>query len=328
MSTTLQRILVPVDGSESAEKAITLAFRLAREHAAEIVFCHAIDYAGIAAETAMAAGVDLAGTFATLDESAKELLMAARSRALSANIQSTAYKLEGRSVTSIASFAVEQRVDAIVMGTRGLGGFPHLLLGSTAEGILRTATVPVFVVHADSHVASLDAKLGFSSIAVAVDDSEPADAAAAFATELAAASGGKMTFISVIDSDALYDQISRYGGYGAVAIQSEWEVETQYLVDAAARRSKSAGVTATETVVAFGDPGEQLLSRIGSSNADLVAIGTHGRRGLRRLLLGSVAEAIVRKCKTPVVVIRSLAELKSGHSANLNDSVRAELVTA
>ena len=324
----MQRILVPVDGSESAEKAITLALRLAREHAAEIVFCHAIDYAGIASETAMAAGVDLAGTFATLDESAKELLTAARGRAIAANVPCSTYKLEGRSALAIASFAVERQVDAIVMGTRGLGGLPHLLLGSTAEGVLRTATVPVFVVHENSHVASLDAKPGFTTIAVAVDDSEPADAAAAFATELAMPSSSKMTFISVIDNDALYEQISRYGGYGAVEIQSEWESETRYLVDAAARRAKSAGITSTEGVVAFGDPGDELLARIGASNADLVAIGTHGRRGLRRLMLGSVAETIVRKSKTPVVVIRSLAELKKGQSVNLNESVRAELITA
>lgn len=328
MSDTLKRILVPVDGSESAAKAITLALRLAREHQAELLFCHAIDYAAIASETALAAGVDLAGTFAVLDEGAKELLMAARGRAVAAQVPCSAYKLEGRAVNSIASFCVEKQVDAIVMGTRGLGGLPHLLLGSTAEGLLRTATVPVFVVHADSRVAAVDAKPGFGTIAVAVDDSEPADAAAAFAIELALPASSKMTFVSVIDSDALYEQISRYGGYGALEIQSEWESEAQYLVDSAVRRAKAAGITSADTVVAFGDPGDQLVARMQATNADLIAIGTHGRRGLRRLILGSVAEAIVRKCKAPVVVVRSMAELRGGQSANLIETVRAELVTA
>lgn len=328
MSTTLQHILVPVDGSESAAKAITLALRLAREHGAELLFCHAVDYAGIASETAMAAGVDLAGTFAVLDEGAKEVLAEAGARARAAGVRYSAYKLEGRSAPAISSFAVERQADAIVMGTRGLGGLPHLLLGSTAEGILRSATVPVFVVHADSRVAALEAKPGFERITVAVDDSEPADAAAAFAAELALPSSSRMTFVDVVDSDALYEHVSRYGGYGAVETQQEWENEAKHLVDVAQRRAKEAGVRATEAVVAFGDPAENLLSCASSSNADLLAIGTHGRRGLRRLMLGSVAEAVVRKSKVPVVVIRSLAELKKGLSANLTDNVRAELVTA
>ena len=321
MSTTLQRILVPVDGSESAEKAITLALELAQEHGAELMFCHAVDYAGIAAESAMAGAVDLATTFAALDESAREILGGATVRAKGMSVPSSAFKLEGRSATAIVTYAIERAVDAIVMGSRGLGGIPHLLLGSTAEGVLRAATVPVFVVHANCRVG----KIG--TIAVAVDDSEPADAAIAFATELAAHSSSRMTFINVIDSAALHDQIVRFGGY-ADALQNEWEAEAKTLVDLAARHAKAAGVAHAEGIVAFGAPGEELLARVKAQHADLVAIGTHGRRGLRRLLIGSVAEDVVRKSHVPVVVIRSLAELRNGRSASLNGNVRAELVKA
>lgn len=320
MSTTLQRILVPVDGSESADKAITLALQLAQEHEAELLFCHAVDYAGIAAESAMAGAVDLTGTFAALDESAHEILGAATVRAKASSMISHAFKLEGRSATAVVTFAIERTVDAIVMGSRGLGGIPHLLLGSTAEGVLRAATVPVFVVHANSHVGK------FRRIAVALDDSEPADAASAFATELAVRSGSRMAFLNVIDSAALHDQILRFGGY-AETLQSEWEAESKAMVDLAARQAKSAGIAEAEGIVAFGAPSEELLARIKSMHADLIAIGTHGRRGLRRLMMGSVAEEIVRKSSVPVVVTRSLAELRNGRSVSVNGNVRAELVT-
>jgi nucleotide-binding universal stress UspA family protein len=320
MSTTLQRILVPVDGSQSADKAVTLALRLAREHKAELVFCHAVDYAGIAAETTMAGAVDLAGTFAALDRSAREILGAAAERAKAASVTSSAYKLEGRSATAIVTYAIERAVDAIVIGSRGLGGIPHLLLGSTAEGVLRAATVPVFVVRANSPVQK------FGSIAVAVDDSEPSDAATAFAIELALRSDSRMAFVNVIESAALHDQIVRYGGY-ADTLQSEWEAEARTLVDLAVRHAKSAGITEAEGIVAFGAPSEEILARLKAVHADLIAIGTHGRRGLRRLMMGSVAEAVVRKSPVPVVVTRSLAELRDGRSASLNGNVRAELIT-
>lgn len=319
MSTTLQRILVPVDGSESAEKAVEFALQLAKQHGAELLFCHAVDYAGIAAETAMAGPVDLAGTFATLDESAREILGAATVRAKAASITSSAFKLEGRSATAIVTFAIEHTVDAIVMGSRGLGGIPHLLLGSTAEGVLRAAAVPVFVLHANSRVRK------FETIAVAVDDSEPADAATAFAVDLALGSSSRMTFINVIDIAALHDQIVRFGGY-ADTLQGEWEAEAKTLVDLAARHAKAAGIAEAEGIVAFGAPGEELLARAKAKHADLIAIGTHGRRGLRRLMMGSIAEEVVRKSPVPVVVTRSLAELRGGRSASLNGNVRAELV--
>lgn len=321
MSTTLQRILVPVDGSESAEKALTLALSLAQEHGAELMFCHAVDYAGIAAESAMAGAVDLATTFTALDESAREILAGATVRAKATSVPSSAFKLEGRSATAIVTYSIERAVDAIVMGSRGLGGIPHLLLGSTAEGVLRAATVPVFVVHANSHIGKL------KTIAVAVDDSEPADAATAFATELAVHGSGRMAFINVIDSAVLHEQIAAFGGY-ADALQSEWEAEAKALVDIAARNAKAAGITEAQGIVAFGSPGEELLARAKAHHADLIAIGTHGRRGLRRLMMGSVAEAVVRKSYVPVVVIRSFAELRGGRSASFNGNVRAELVKA
>ena len=325
MSTTLQRILVPVDGSNYSDKAVSLAMRLAREHGAEIMFCNAIDYAGIASETAMAGAVDLAGTFASLDDGAKELLLSASARALAASCRCKAYRLEGRAAAAIVTFAIEAEVDAIVMGTRGLGGLPHLLLGSTAEGVLRTATVPVFVVHANSRLAPAEATTAFTTIAVAIDDSEPSDAASAYAVELAAGTGSKLLFTSVIDAEALHDQMLRYGP-NAAAIRSEWESEASALVDIAARQAAAAGVKSTQTVVAFGNPSEEILASADRANADLLAIGTHGRRGLRRLLIGSVAENVVRRGSIPIVVVRSLAELRKGLPADALNSVRAQLV--
>jgi nucleotide-binding universal stress UspA family protein len=111
--------------------------------------------------------------------------------------------------------------------------------------------VPVFVVHGDTRIQREGPV--FRSIAVAVDDSEPADAAIAFATELGTANHSKMTFVTVIDSDALHEQIALYGGY-AETIQHEWETEARHLADGAARHARRVGLPASE-VVAFGETG-------------------------------------------------------------------------
>jgi nucleotide-binding universal stress UspA family protein len=325
MSNVLRRILVPTDGSDSSEAAITLAIRLARKHDAEILLCNSVDYVAIASETSMAFAVDLADTFESLDEAAKEILDAAAARVKAAGVEHTAYKLDGRPSVAIGSYAVEREVDAIVMGTRGLGGLPHLLLGSTAEGVLRTAAMPVFVVHAGPR--KIDSMNGFGTILVAVDDSDPGDAAGAFAAQLAATDGSRLILLNVIDSDALHEQAARYGNYVS-AVHEEWKREADRLLGAVSKEAKETGARSAEALVVFGDPAEQILARAKARTAGLIAIGTHGRRGLRRLTMGSVAEAVVRKSDLPVVVVRSLAELRQGHSAALNGLTRAQLVRA
>jgi len=322
MSNVLQRILVPTDGSKAAEKAIDLAIRLARRHHAEIILCNAVDYVSIAAESCVGFGADLAGMFQVLDEGAKEVLGAAVKRVKSEGLDATGYKLDGHAANTIISFAMQKKADAIVMGTRGLGGLPHLMLGSTADGVLRMATVPVFVVHADSEVGSFESP----TIVVAVDDSEPGDAAAAFATELASAASGRLILENVVDSESLYEYAARYGTYIS-AIHDEWETEANRLVGDAAYRAAVAGVTNVEKDVVFGDPADKIVEKGKTAHADLIAIGTHGRRGLRRLALGSVAEGVVRKSTVPVVVVRAFADLKSGKSADQVDT-RAELILA
>jgi len=318
MSNVLQRILVPADGSKACEKAIELAIRLARQYRAEIILCNAVDYVTIAAETCVGFGADLAGMFQAIDDGAKEILSAAVKHVKDEGLDASGYKLDGRAPNAIVSFAMEKNVDAIVMGTRGLGGLPHLMLGSTAEGVLRMAGVPVFVVHADTDVTAF----ANPTILVAVDDSEPGDAAAEFATELAASASGRLIFENVVDSESLYEYAARYGTYISV-IHDEWETEAKRLVGDAAYHAAVAGVAHVEKSVVFGDPAEKIVAQGRAAHAGLIAIGTHGRRGLRRLALGSVAETVVRKSTVPVVVVRAYADLKSGKSADQVDT-RAE----
>ena len=96
---------------------------------------------------------------------------------------------------------------------------------------------------------------------------------------------------------------SREYAYDPKPLFEEARAEAQTALDAAAAQAQSRGVAA-ETYVVEGDTVDELLLAASAHKADVIAIGTHGRRGLERLILGSVAEAVVRRSPIPVVVVR------------------------
>jgi nucleotide-binding universal stress UspA family protein len=163
------------------------------------------------------------------------------------------------------------------MGTDGRGGLHRTSSGSTAEGVLRLAEVPVFVVHAASRSSML------RMILVAIDSSEPAQSAGRFAVDLAAANKARVVFCHVSED---VDQGQESDG------------------TAAARRYAEVAAVPSEIVRLGGKPAAAIVTSAQALHADLIAIGTHGRRGLGELLFGSVARGVIRASPMPVVVLR------------------------
>ena len=130
-----QRILCPVDFSETSMKAFTYADRLARESGAELVLVHAFE---------MPASYDPAGQYEPADQSLRERLEAATPATPAANV--TRLMHAGPPGEVICWFASDQECDLIVMGTHGRGGLMHLLLGSVAEYVIRYAPCPVITI--------------------------------------------------------------------------------------------------------------------------------------------------------------------------------------
>jgi nucleotide-binding universal stress UspA family protein len=314
MSQVLRRMLVAVDGSAPSQAAITLALRLARRHESELLFCHAVDHTAALTQYASVCAYDAQGLLKELDERAEALLAGAVRRAGELGIPASTTILEGRAAEAIAAFARQHATDAIVMGTRGNGGVTALLLGSTANGVLRMADPPVFVVHsghAESNAAEASeptmspplAGPPFRRILVAIDDSEPAHAAAAFATELAAADGSALVFCHVIPMDNLLTEAAD-SGYDTRLVLNERFHNAESLVQSAAKHAEARGVK-VHRAIGEGHPVDELLAVARVQRADLIAVGTHGRRRLRRLWFGSVATGVVRRSPIPVVAVRT-----------------------
>lgn len=146
----------------------------------------------------------------------------------------------------------------------------------------------------------------YKRILVPVDGSETANKALVAALQIARDSGGRVRIIHVIEEMAYLTGYEQYGGYSGELISAMRETGNKVLNDAMAI-AQAAGVEADNLL--FDNFGERLGEVVANTakqwDADLIVVGTHGRRGIGRMLLGSGAEQILRLAPVPVLVIRS-----------------------
>jgi nucleotide-binding universal stress UspA family protein len=280
----LKRILVPVDGSPPANRAVEVACVLARTVGAELVFCDAVNHAAAIAEMTVPSGIiDSAPILDALDGGASAIAGAAEQAAKADGLTASSAVIDGAAGNAIINYAKAHEIDAIVMGTRGTGGLERLVLGSTADEVLRGSELPTIVVQALEDAAAP----AFKRLLVASDDSAPSASALAFALELAAGQGGSLVLCHALASGA----------------PAEQRASAQALLDAGVAQARSRSIEA-ETCIFDGDPAEQIIAAAQTHHADAIALGTHGRSGFARLFEGSVAEAVVRRSPLPVIVLR------------------------
>lgn len=136
----------------------------------------------------------------------------------------------------------------------------------------------------------------------ATDFSEPAVRAEDEAVRLARRLDAEVVFVHVAVETPLYGEQP----IGGVDTRAVYEAQRRWAVDALAarvERAKAGGVSARQ-MLRVGAPVDELLAAAGEEQADMIVIGTHGRTGLDRLLLGSVAERVVRRAPCPVLTVR------------------------
>jgi nucleotide-binding universal stress UspA family protein len=144
MQVKIESILVPVDFSDTSEAAVDYALRLAKESGAKIHLLHSYPVSpGIATPYGPALPD---AVFESIRSGAEQRLADTRKRLVAEGVEVTAHLTAEPASFAIAEAAEELGVDCVVMGTRGLSGLKHVLLGSVAERTVRTAPCPVFTV--------------------------------------------------------------------------------------------------------------------------------------------------------------------------------------
>lgn len=204
-------------------------------------------------------------------------------------------KRTGEPRKAILEYAANNGIDAIVMGTRGRRGVGRLLLGSVTESVVRDATVPVLVVRGASEVKR---RYPFETILVPTDGSVHAEVALERALAIARHDDATVHVLSVVDvTPAAIDdrndlRLERLENYARDVVD-----------DAIAAAEKSS--VDTVSTVQYGSIDKQIRTYADEIDADLIVMGTHGRSGLDRLLLGSATERVLRTAKTPVLTVRA-----------------------
>jgi nucleotide-binding universal stress UspA family protein len=145
----------------------------------------------------------------------------------------------------------------------------------------------------------------YARLLIPLDGSEPAESVLPFAERIAGPVDAEICLLRVVEPMAAIPRLGTGEAGGPEALASRRLEATEYLA-AMARRLESRGLH-VRTLVTVGTPGREILEVAKAEHVDLVAMSTHGRRGLRRAVFGSVAEEVLGSADVPVLLMRMTA---------------------
>lgn len=305
----LRNILTPLDGSTFGEQALPWALTLARKARAELHLLHVhhpleVTYA------------EMQVFDSTLDDHLRQrertYLEATVKNLASAEVPVKAVARDGETSKVIRDHAVENKVDLIVMTTHARGALGRFWLGSVTDELVRDAPAPVLLIHPTDQPPDAKADKAIKNILVPLDGSPLAEQILGPVGDIARLTGADTTLLRVIQPVRLMTLPAGAGSFGEMAqhvmdrideIQASLMKEAQDYLDRTAESLRKQGFRVTTKVVSEEQPGVAIL-RQAVAPVDLIALGTHGRRGLSRLFMGSVADKVIRGAHVPVLVSR------------------------
>lgn len=302
---TVDRILYPTDFSETARQALPWAVSLARRFGAELHVLHALSL-----HAADPAGLEGAfpipeSMFEEWTHRAEEALSETAAPARQEGIE--VHQKLRRSIApsaAILDYVGEEGIDLVVTGTHGRRGLRHLALGSVVEEVLRFAPCPVLAVRQREELESMAAleEPRVRRILVPMDFSEHADRALAYGMELARDQAAELDLIYVVEQ-------MTYPDFYYPAAPSREQMLREISEQAGKRLDGRVDDFQEESMtvdydVQVGRPENRIVARAEDKGTDVIVMGSHGRSGLRRVLLGSVTEGVIRRAPCPVLVVK------------------------
>jgi nucleotide-binding universal stress UspA family protein len=289
-----EKILVPVDFSEHSALAFGHAAALARAFGGKIELLHVVEQVVHAHPSFWSAEPALADELHQQSVVASEKKLAELLRAhAELGPDATGRVLSGSLPGALADHASEAKVDLIVTPTHGRTGFARWLMGSVSERLLRVAPCSVLVVR-DQRPAS---EPSIRQVLVALDLSEHCRPALEAAASIASAFSASLEALHVI-------AVPAHAGADSAALVERMRGSASAALEAFLGKSAlPAGLELRRTIVA-GTPTATISERVAEVHPDLLVLGTHGYGGVKRLVLGSVAEATARYAGCTTLVVR------------------------
>jgi len=292
------RMVIAVDGSDEARRAAARGLRLARAFDATVDVLSVVEHGAIRlTETATERDRLRERGAEAIDEIAE--LAAELGQPVSTRL------VDGKPAVQITRVADERDADLVVVGRQGATGLGRRLLGGVTEQVLHRSDVPVLVVPGEDHDGGPEAE--YARVLLTTDGSENAEVAVPHGVAVAQRFGSTIDVLNVVDVQAAG------GAFGAGGLEREFlerlDERGREAVDSVAERIETSDPdlpveTAVERTTSFDGAAAGVRAYVEANDVDLIVMGSHGRSGLGRQLLGSVASAVLRTVDVPVLVVK------------------------
>ena len=268
----MEKLMVATDGSDYSESAIREAINLAKVCSSSLIAVSVVK-TNIEFDSVLPQFVE------KKEEEAIKHLESVKAQAKKEGVDcTTVVTLSEEPYQDIVDHASKNNVDMIIMGTHGKTGMKRLMMGSVTAKVIGHAPCNILVL-------PLNAKVECKNVLIATDGSKYSEAAASEALGIAKRCGSSLIVISVASSEA--EIASAKDNVNKVSEAAEKE-----------------GIKTTP-VVTTGKPYEAILETSKQKNADFIIVGSHGRTGLARLLMGSVTERVIGHAEAAVLVVKA-----------------------
>ena len=295
------RMLIPLDGSKTAEDVLRYGRRLAAGAGVAVELLGVVEMADIAEDVASNqaayAGSLIREAVRNSTEYLEKLAQTFHNGKVRCNVQ------QGRPEDIIIAAASADRATLIAMATHGRSGVTRWLLGSVTEKVLRGTVNPLLVVRALGN-SKTDGEAALRSVIVPLDGSDVAETILSPVAALAKALDLQVLLIRVYGL-----ALPTYGGDDYyvpdyLELKDQIKDEAEGYLNSRASLLRAQGVAVVSTVVIEGSAADAIIELARKTPDNLVAMSPYGRSGLQRWVLGSVTEKVVRHCQDPVLIVR------------------------
>ncbi len=285
-----EKLLLATDGSQFGEGAIREAIQLAKKCSSKLSAISVIEtnpeYATIAPQLLEKA-----------EKAAREHLESVKAQAKKEGVDITTSILEGEdSYNYISEEAAKNKISMIIMGRRGKTGLKRLVMGSTTARVIGHAPCNVLVVPRAAQVE-------FKNILVATDGSRHAAAAASEAIGIAKKNKGKLIVLAVVPSESMQPMDIVHSEMSRDVIAAKELSLAENSAKAVKAAAQKEGV-AVEAFIMGGRPADAIVQTAKEKNIDVIMLGSHGKTGVDKLLMGSVAERVIVLASCAVLVVK------------------------
>jgi nucleotide-binding universal stress UspA family protein len=292
-----KKILVPLDCSPLAERALAHVQRFSAPGKTEVVLVSAIEpwryYSG-------ATDIALPAMLASIRATVEEYLVSQSAQLRSAGYATSTYLVDGDAAGTILELAQEVQADLIAMSTHGRSGVVRWALGSVAERVIQGSTVPILLVRQLTPLLVAQPM----RILVPLDGSRLAEQALPHAQAIAGHTGATLLLLYVLQS---FDEESLRllfdNNQSAVEAFAHWQEDAGAYLRTVAKQLRAHEIR-VDMEVSCGEADKVICEVASQEDIGLIVMSTHGRSGLSRWVYGSVANKVLRGVECPLILIR------------------------